>query len=458
MGFFDGLGDILKDSVSAGLGLSNSNANTVHVCTYNGSEDLRFDDAYQRIFESAVELYHKAHITDNYIHDLFCLSYRWFFTGAIVAEDVTNPKSVLWQLCYEKGEGEGYRTVLVRLETPNARQLQWDGSDLCREYAMNRKHTLDNILGSFSDEGGIKKMFGVMFGDDYHSYVEDNAEKEDLGDRRISVDCKEIQSPFQCSQKRLIYNGRNGKIVGLSMLSDPQKDVDDYLEDVVSLLEEDSRIEFEELTQQRGDCSAGCYVQTFGEGKSKASICIGKSGRQVSLRVMVEDCTPSYIDTSRPKIDKLESFLGVRFGDDYHKYQKEPSEPYSGHEPGLRDVHVDANKFMDFKTVWAIIPPNRDTIVGVACEYFTKYTNEFDDCKSRLKSLLEEKYQRECLETDNGFVMEFRADEDDVDSDILAEIALETRGGQMTLTAIDVDAYEKADDPEIQHKDDIDAL
>lgn len=467
MGFFDELGGLLKEGISSSLGMSDTGADTIHNYTYEEDEDLRFDDEYVAVFAGAIKSLHQEHIMDNYIADL--LLPGWHFKEAEVAEDVECTDSVLWRICYEKGRGEDSRCVSVRLETPNAQQFQWDGSELCRGYVVDwhERHTLHNVLGRFNDDG-ISEFFGVKFGDDYHSYADAGAKPENIGEKfHNAIDCSKIECPFECRNKVVFYNAKNGRISGLMVLSEPVEDVDEYLEEIVSMLSRDDRIDLEKKkADQFFDDGSEGYVQIL--GKQKGLILVTDMGDQVMVQALTDAFLPSENSTSKPEITKLESFLGVKFGEDYHKFQSGHGIPEAW-KFGLRRVSADLNKFMDFEDESVLLPSNRDVIIGVYCRLNSNskaivgpqyITSRIYDYMKRIKSILEEKYQRECVKTETGYEMYFREDEDDVDSRVLSKItlALDEDADELSLMAIDVEAQERIADPDMRRKDAIDAL
>ena len=142
------VGSAAADAVSDGLGLNDSTRNTVLEYKSDMTSDLRYDDEYQELFKTAISEIAKSNPKDNYINALLEFNgageVTWkadFFSATVLAvpEDRKASRHVIaWQLKFNRhGAENGRRTVTLKLETPTAKQLQWDEKKLVKGYEIS---------------------------------------------------------------------------------------------------------------------------------------------------------------------------------------------------------------------------------------------------------------------------------------------------------------------------------
>lgn len=217
MGFFDVLGEMVKDGVNSSLGLADSNENTIHDYVYDGCRNLESDKDYAEFFRGVAKALLAKNRADGYLYEIACTS-NWLYWGAEVQEVIDEFSKALWRLRYRDRWGN-FKYIQIRLESPKAFQLKYDGSYLSVGYETTREEKpfferKDSHLVSF---------LGVRFGEDYHQFAE-GPDSEDGGPPQdcdgplqgmMRVHAKRFRTNLPVEFAFILFNKRTEKVCGI---------------------------------------------------------------------------------------------------------------------------------------------------------------------------------------------------------------------------------------------------
>lgn len=160
---------------SGGLKLTESNERTVHEYTDWTLDDVLADWDYRSMFKDAMMEIAGKRTYDEYV--TACID-RDVYSASVLA---VLGNRVLWLLHFKGikvNAGTEFievsRNVRLLINTPNARQLSWDGQALEKGYTVEHSGHRGSGRRSEKKDVVLNSFLGVAFGRDYHEFATAN--------------------------------------------------------------------------------------------------------------------------------------------------------------------------------------------------------------------------------------------------------------------------------------------
>ena len=395
------------------IGFIRSDENTLHEVTDERTSVLQFDDEYFTVFWDAVQKSIVADPDDTYLN--LMKRGEWSVENAEVRE-IHGKGCVDWSVTFHSALYPE-REVLIRLNTPNASQLKWDGSCLSEGHWIQKEdgHLSPSAQKEAADREAreeqkrdeeealrrrewIREFLGVKIGSDYSDYValEDSKNGVDVGDGHIRRKVT-LQKFLEFDNYYVISRRGELAIIGVGCDVDATKlsDEESYIEEVWKHLKEevvkDSMYPNDIQSEDGRRLTMHSY---FDDVSHSASFWIvnSQSTKRGSRRgkVTLEFLDPT-IETLRTEVPEVESFLGVVFGHDVKEYVKEGAVAVPFRD-GIELVDARMNQLLSFDSYKIMKPIGKDFVAGVVCTIGVDKLKDKLDYMNNVRSIIEEKF------------------------------------------------------------------
>lgn len=403
------------------IGFIRSDENTLHEVTDERTSVLQFDDEYFTVFWDAVQKIIAADPDDTYLN--LMNRGKWSVENAVVRQ-VHGKGCVDWSVTFHSAHYPE-REVLIRLNTPNASQLKWDGSCLSEEHLIQwrDRHLSPSAQKEAADREAraeqkreeeealrrrewIREFLGVELGVDCPKYVD--AEDRRHGENRggLLYGKARVEKSFEFEDYYVITRKGESAVIGLCCEVEAGKigDENAYIDKVWnSLLAEVSKDSLNPKVTVSNDGRQVTLYSYFDDRDHRASLKILNSRGSGTGKVTLE-FVDSSIRTLKTDIPEVVSFLGVVFGRDAKDYIVENAVgvPFKD-ETELFDAKM--NHLLSFDTYKIIKPVGKDFVAGVVCSVSKDKLANTVDYMNEVLSIIEEKFgvEPQVSKTKTGF-------------------------------------------------------
>lgn len=405
------------------IGFIRSDENTLHEVTDERTSVLQFDDEYFTVFWDAVQQIIAADPDDTYLN--LMKRGKWSVENAEVRQ-IHGKGCVDWSVTLHSALYPD-REILIRLNTPNASQLKWDGSCLSEDHwiqkedghlspSAQRKENLrkereaqeEKDAEILAKQEWIREFLGIELGADCSRYV-------DAEDRRRAIDRGETLWIATKAEELLKFENyyvitRKGEeaIIGVGCDVDAAKldDENAYIEGVWNYIRNAIVKESMHPFVLTSDDIRRITLKAKFDGKlHEASFRVlnSKATRSRQGKVSLE-FVDSSIQTLKTEVAEVKSFLGVVFGRNVNEYVEKNADSVPFRD-GIELVDARMNHLLSFDSYKIMKPVDKDFVAGVVCAVEKdKLTNTIDYMNEVLE-IIEEKFgvEPEVSKTKAGF-------------------------------------------------------